>query len=426
MPAIGDLRVDSERLYASVQALGRIGAYRDAETGLKGVNRLALSAADGEARRQLVARMVELGLEVEVDPIGNVYGLRPGSDPALAPLLIGSHIDSVPTAGKFDGCLGVLSGLEIVRVLRDADLAPRRSLVVSFFTEEEGCRFGTDMLGSAVATGRIGLQEAYALRDRDGVSVREALEAIGFLGGAPLHRPTPRAFLELHIEQGPVLAAGAHEVGVVSGVQAIRWQEVQITGRSAHAGTTPMNLRRDAGLAAARVNVALREMCASGAYGGMRATCGVTQALPGRINIVPASCRLSVDLRNLEDQAMAAVVRDLEALYTRIESEEGVHIERRVTAETGTVAFDPALRGSIDGAAARLGLDRLELVSGAGHDAQEWARLCPAGMVFVPGENEGISHNPREYSSPEQCAAGANVLLQVALELLDEREDPPR
>lgn len=411
------LRVNSERLAASLQALGHIGSYFHEASGLTGVNRLALTAVEGQGRRHVVAEMKALGLEVSVDAIGNVYGLLAGRED-LAPVLIGSHIDTVPTAGIFDGCLGVMSGLEIARVIQEAGHAPRRPLMVGFFTEEEGCRFGTDMLGSAVAAGRISLEEAYALSDRDGVTVKEALEAIDFLGDAPY--PRPHAFLEVHIEQGPVLERGDHEVGLVTGVQAIRWEELLIQGRSAHAGTTPIDLRRDAGWAAAQINVSLRAMCRSGDYGEMRATVGQTRYLPGRVNVIPSQAKLTVDLRNLDDDAMERAIQEVTTLYARLEEEEGVSIERRVTAQTETVNFDPRIRALMAAAAGRLELDALELVSGAGHDAQEWARICPAGMVFARGEYEGISHNPREYSSPEQCAAATNVLLEVALELLEE------
>jgi beta-ureidopropionase / N-carbamoyl-L-amino-acid hydrolase len=411
------LRVNSERLAASLQALGHIGSYYDEASGLTGVNRLALTAVEGQGRRHVVGEMKALGLEVSVDPIGNVYGLLPGRED-LAPVMIGSHIDTVPTAGIYDGCLGVLAGLEIVRVLQEAGRVTRRPLVVGFFTEEEGCRFGTDMLGSAVATGRISLADAYALTDRDGVTVKDALEAIDFLGDAPA--PRPHAFLEVHIEQGPVLERGDHEVGLVTGVQAIRWEELLIRGRSAHAGTTPIDLRRDAGWAAALINVTLREMCRSGDYGDMRATVGQAQYLPGRVNVIPNQAKLTVDLRNLDDEAMQRAVDEVSALYARLTEEEGVSIERRVSAQTETVRFDPRIRERMRAAAERLELDAIELVSGAGHDVQEWARVCPAGLVFARGEYEGISHNPREHSTPEQCALATNVLLEVALELLEE------
>jgi beta-ureidopropionase / N-carbamoyl-L-amino-acid hydrolase len=400
----GGLRIDRDRLYRALQELGRIGSYHDARLGLDGVNRLALTPADGEGRRRVVSWMQELGLAVEVDRIGNVHGWRAGRDAGLAPVMIGSHIDSVPTAGMFDGCLGVLGGLEVLRTLADHGVETRRPLVVSFFTEEEGGRFGTDMLGSAVATGRIGLEEAYALEDRDGKRVVDELDAIGFRGQASERVTTPHAYLELHIEQGPILRARDMDIGVVTGVQSISWHELTITGQSAHAGTTPMELRR---------------MIASGAYGQMRATMGVVQPGPGLVNIVPGRCTATVDLRNPSDEHMRAAERDLLRFYDRVSGEERVEIRWRQTARTATVDFDASIQERIARVSGRLRLRHERIVSGAGHDAQEMASICPTGMIFVPGEHDGISHNPRELSTPEQCENGANVLLQVALELAE-------
>lgn len=414
------LRIDSDRLYRTLKELGRIGGYHDERLGLDGVNRLALTPADAEGRRRVVAWMEELGLTVQVDRIGNVHGWRAGRDPDLAPVMMGSHIDSVSTAGIFDGCLGVLGGLEVLRTLADHGLTTRRPLVVSFFTEEEGARFGTDMLGSAVATGRITLEEAHALADRDGKRVASELEAIGFLGQASERMVPPHAYLELHVEQGPILRARDLDIGVVTGVQSISWQELTITGQSAHAGTTPMELRRDAGVAAARINLELRRMIASGAYGPqMRATMGVMQPGPGLINIVPGRCTATVDLRNPVDEHMRAAERDLCAFYDRVSEEERVEIRWRQSARTETVDFDRDIQERIARVAGGLRLGHAPIVSGAGHDAQELARICPTGMIFVPGEHDGISHNPRELSTPEQCANGANVLLHVALELAE-------
>ncbi|HWN66274.1 MAG TPA: Zn-dependent hydrolase, partial [Haliangium sp.] len=279
--------------------------------------------------------------------------------------------------------------------------------------------FGTDMLGSAVATGRIPLEDAYALQDRDGKRVVDELEAIGFRGQASERMAPPHAYLELHIEQGPILRARDMDIGVVTGVQSISWHELTITGQSAHAGTTPMELRRDAGVAAARINLELRRMIASGAYGQMRATMGVVQPGPGLVNIVPGRCTATVDLRNPSDEHMRAAERDLLAFYDRVSAEERVEIRWRQTARTETVAFDPGIQERIARVSGRLRLRHERIVSGAGHDAQEMASICPTGMIFVPGEHDGISHNPRELSTPEQCANGANVLLQVALELAE-------
>ncbi len=254
------LSVDLDRLYASLTTLGEIGAYQDTRTGLSGVSRLALTAADGAGRRHVVEQMKSLGLSVSVDRIGNVFARREGLRPELSPVMMGSHIDSVETAGRFDGCLGVLGGLEVIATLNDHGVRTARPVLVAFFTDEEGSRFGTDMLGSAVATGRLSLDEAYALRDKRGLVLRDELESIGFLGDACERMAPPHVYLECHIEQGPVLASRAVELGVVTGVQAISWHELTIVGKSAHAGTTPMGLRADPAVAAARIALFMREM----------------------------------------------------------------------------------------------------------------------------------------------------------------------
>jgi N-carbamoyl-L-amino-acid hydrolase len=415
------LTIDRDRLYAELDALGRIGAYTDERTGLVGVNRLALTPADGEGRRHVVQRMRDLGLEVTVDRIGNVYGRRRGAEDRLAPVMMGSHIDSVPTAGRFDGCLGVLGALEVIRTMNDRGVRTRRPLVAAFFTDEEGARFGTDMLGSAVASGRIALEQVYALKDRTGVTVHDALAAIGFVGEADERLAPPHAYVECHIEQGPILRASGVDIGVVVGVQAISWHELTLVGKSAHAGTTPMELRADAGVAAARINLRLREMIASGKYGAaMRATMGGIAPHPGLVNIVPGRVVATVDLRNPDDALMRAAERDLIAFYEEVGRAERVEITWRQTARTERVPFATTVQERVARAAAARGLESAPIVSGAGHDAQELAHVCTAGMVFVPGEHEGISHNPRELSTRDQCGDGVDVLADVVLSFADE------
>ncbi len=324
----------------------------------------------------------------------------------------------------------VVGGLEVVRTLDDHRVRTARPVVVAFFTDEEGSRFGTDMLGSAVATGRLSLEQAYALADREGATVRGELERIGFLGEASEKLAPPHAYLECHIEQGPVLRTAGLDVGVVTGVQAICWHELSIVGRSAHAGTTPMSLRADPGVAAARICLAAREMAVSGRYGeGMRATMGVIGARPGLVNVVPSEIVCTVDLRNPDDDQMRRAERDITALYETIAREQNVKLSWRRTARTDTVSFSPAVQERVAKAADARGSRHMRIVSGAGHDAQEMARVCPAGMVFVPGENDGISHNPRELSTPDQCANGVNVLLDVLLSFAQEdgtSAAPPR
>lgn len=409
------MRIDPDRLYASLAALGEIGAYTDERTGLRGVNRLALTAADGDGRRHVVERMRALGLAITVDQIGNVYGRRAGQDESLAPVMMGSHIDSVPTAGQFDGCLGVLGGLEVIATLNAHAITTHRPMVVAFFTDEEGCRFGTDMLGSAVATGRLRLEDVYELRDLGGARLRDELESIGFLGPADPHLRWPHAYLECHVEQGPLLGAKGVEIGVVSGVQGISWHELTLLGASAHAGTTPMALRHDSGFVAARINVFLRELTTR--IAGARATMGCIQPNPGLVNIIPGRTIATIDLRNPDEGRLRQMEAEVFAFCAEAAAEEGVELRRRQTARTPPVDFAPELQERIAAAADDLGLSRTALISGAGHDAQEFARICPTAMIFVPGEFQGISHNPRELSTREQCANGVNVLLQVAREL---------
>lgn len=416
-----ELGVDAARLWDSLSTLGRIGAYPDEATGLTGVRRLALTDADRAGRDLVVDWFRAAGLEVRQDRIGNVFARRAGTEPGLAPVMVGSHIDSVATAGRFDGCLGVLGGLEVVRTLNDHGISTRRPVEVCFFTEEEGARFGTDMLGSAVAAGRIGLEEAYALTDRDGLSVGAELERLDQLGTTAVPMSTrPYAYFECHVEQGPILADNGRRIGVVTGVQAINWWEVTIEGRSAHAGTTPQRLRRNASLAAALITVRAEEMVDSGRWGALLSTVGRLEVRPNLVNIVPGAALLTVDLRNPDTAAMDRARADLRAYLTEVEERTGTRISVKETAHTAPVAFDPGMVDLVESTAERLGLSHERIISGAGHDAGEIAAVAPAGMIFIPGMYEGISHNPREYSTPEACEDGINVLLHCVLATADQ------
>ena len=416
-PEQNALRIDADRLWDSLDQLGAVGAYDDVETGLVGVRRLALTDDDIAGRQLVLGWMRASGLQIQLDKIGNVYARRPGADDSLAPVMVGSHIDSVGTAGRFDGCLGVLGGLEIIRTLDDHHVTTRRPVVVAIFTEEEGVRFGTDMLGSAVAAGRIPLETARALTDRDGVSVGAELDRHGLVGPRSVPIADPYAYLECHIEQGPILQSHGSQVGVVRGVQAITWLELQISGRAAHAGATPDELRHDATLAGALVRVRLDEMVKSGEYGTMLATVGRWETEPNLINIVPNRVLMTVDLRNHDGEAMTRAHTDLAEYLREVEQRTGVTITSRTTAQTPPVDFAEDMQDLVAKKATDLGLVHESITSGAGHDAGEIAALCPAGMVFVPGLYEGISHNPREYSTPEACADGIDVLLQAVLDL---------
>mgnify|MGYP002630278166 CR=1 FL=1 len=413
--------IDADRLWDTLLKLARIGAYVDARTGLSGVNRLALTDADADGRRQVMAWFGEAGLEVRVDRVGNVIGRRAGRFDHLAPVMSGSHIDSVPTGGAFDGALGVIGALEVVRSLNDAGVVTRRPIEIAFFTDEEGCRFGTDMLGSAVACGRLPLDVALDLTDKHGLRMGDELARIGFQGEAE-ERLTPRhAYVEVHIEQGPVLAAAEMDLGVVSGVQGISWWELTVRGRSAHAGTTPMSLRRDPGVAVARLHLALDAMARSGRFGPeMRATMGRYDAHPGLVNVVPSRVICTVDLRNPDDDQMARAEAAFAEEVATIERDLQVTIEREQTARTDRVPFAPVVQAIIARHMDALGLRHATLLSGAGHDAQELAAVCPTAMIFVPGLHEGISHNPREMSTPAACARGVEVLYRTLVELAEE------
>ena len=414
------ISIDVDRLWQRLSALGAVGAYHDVAAGVHGVNRLALTDADAAGRRLVEQWFSDAGLTVRVDQIGNVYGRRDGAQPDLPPVMAGSHIDSVPTGGRFDGALGVLGAVEVVQTLNDAGVETRRPIEIGFFTDEEGARFGTDMLGSAVACGRLALEDAYALTDETGATVRGELERIGFLGAAPVQIGAVHAYLECHIEQGPILAAESIDLGAVTGVQAISWQELTIEGKSAHAGTTPMNLRKDAGVAAAQINLHMHQMATSGSYGAdMRATMGRIDPEPGRVNIVPGKLTCTVDLRNPDDEMMRSAESDLRGFIESLAQEMGVEIHARQTARTPSVRFDEALVARIDDNIAQLGLSRRRILSGAGHDAQEFAAICPTAMIFVPGEHDGISHNPREYSSKQACGRGVQVLANTLLDLAE-------
>ncbi len=415
VPTVG---VNDERLWNSLMELARVGAYDDAATGLVGVNRQSLTDEDAEGRRLVVSWMREAGLRVSVDEMGNIVGHRDGTDPESAPVLAGSHIDSVATAGAFDGCLGVLGALEAVRCFDGAGIRTRRPVEVRIWTEEEGVRFGTDMLGSAVAAGRIALQDAYGLTDRAGLLLGSELDRTGFRGARPVLMEPPHAYVECHIEQGPLLARQGHAVGVVTGVQSISWQRVMVHGRAAHAGTTPTELRIDAGLAAAEIVLHVREMVDSGRYGRLRGTVGYLRTAPGLPSVVPDLAELTVDLRNPDDAMMSRAEEDFAGFLAMLSQRQpGLRVETARMARTRAVPFSDDIQDVIENAASAQGLTTMRLMSGAGHDAQEMAAITPTAMIFVRGQYDGISHSPREYSTPEDCAAGVAVLAETLLAL---------
>lgn len=403
-----NLGIDLPRLMGRLEALGTIGALPGG-----GVCRLALSDADRLGRDRVVGWMKDLGLAVTVDRIGNVMGLRPGAEEG-PPVVIGSHIDSVATGGLYDGALGVLAGLEVANVLNDAGIATRRPLAVAFFTNEEGARFAPDMMGSGVLTGHLDLEAALAAEGIDGAVVGAELARIGYAGQAPVGRFDAHCYVELHIEQGPVLDAEGIAVGAVTGVQGIFWTEYRLTGQTNHAGTTPMAARHDAGYVAAALAVEARRV-ALAAGGHQVATVGRLGVTPGLTNVVPGEALLTTDLRNTDGSALERADAHLQAFARARAAEEGVALATRPLARFAPVAFDPALVDLVGRTAAGLGLTVRRMPSGAGHDAQMFAPHCPTAMIFVPNR-DGISHNVTEHAEPEAIRAGAEVLLRVVLE----------
>lgn len=403
------LSIDSSRLLQRLDELGRIGA-----TAAGGVSRLALSDEDKLGRDQVVAWMKAIGLDVRIDQVGNLLGVRAGQVDE-APVLFGSHLDSVREGGRLDGAYGVLAALEVMETLQRAGVRTRRPLIMVAFTNEEGARYAPDMQGSLAFVGDLSVEEALAVTGFDGSRFGAELRRIGYAGDFPCASIRPHAYVELHIEQGPRLEREGICIGVVEAITGISWQEVTLRGAANHAGTTPMDLRRDAGLVAARIIAYLRDL-ATDLGPDQRATCGMVAFQPNVINVIPGEARLSVDLRNTDEAALQQAEERLATFIERVAAQEGVEAALRRLVYVSPARCDPGVVAVIEAAAARLGLSCRRMASGAGHDAQILARHFPAAMIFIPSR-DGISHSPAESSSPEDLAAGANVLLQTVLTL---------
>lgn len=392
--------IDAERLLDRLRTLGEIGRGADGE-----LTRLAGSDADRAARDQLVAWMQEAGLTVSIDAIGNVFGVSSCNGP---PLMVGSHIDSVVNAGIFDGCFGVLAGLAVAEALGRV-----KPIVVAAFTNEEGVRYAPDMMGSLVHAGGLPLADALASVGTDGSVLGQELARIGYAGPMAPGTIRPSAYLELHVEQGPILAREGVAIGAVEALQGISWQRITIEGEANHAGTTPMRMRRDAGLAAARIMTFLHDHVAR-SNAPTVATVGSLRLEPDAINVIPARAILTVDLRDPDEQRLQAAEA---ALADFLATLPDVTASTERLARFRPVRFDAGLVAAIEAAAAARGLSCRRMVSGAGHDAQMMARICPAAMIFVPSTG-GISHSPREHTADADLVAGANVLLDVVRGLL--------
>jgi N-carbamoyl-L-amino-acid hydrolase len=406
------ISINGDRLLQRLQTLGQIG--RGADGALA---RLAATDADKAGRDQLVAWLRAARLDVHIDGIGNIFGvLSPDGADFTDAIMLGSHIDTVIDAGIYDGCYGVLAGLEVIQTLQEQGQVPRRTLAVAAFTNEEGVRFAPDMLGSLVHVGGLSLADAHATPGTDGAHLGDELARIGYAGAAPTGALRPRHYLELHIEQGPVLVHEGFRIGAVENLQGISWQRVTIHGQANHAGTTPMRLRSDAGLAAAYAVTHMHGHIARGNAPTVF-TVGTMRLEPNAINVIPARASFTVDLRDPDEARLQEAEAELATCLTSLSTAHGVRIDVERLARFKPVTFDADLVALVAEEAAARGLSWRRMTSGAGHDAQMLARICRAAMIFVPSI-DGISHNPRERTAEPDLIAGANVLLGVVTKLL--------
>jgi N-carbamoyl-L-amino-acid hydrolase len=403
------MRIDRERLEGTIEELGRVGA-----TERGGLTRLALSDEDRRGRDLMVAWMRQAGLRVTVDQMGNIFGERAG-EPGQPPVMMGSHVDSVPTGGKYDGQLGVLCALEAIRTLDDQRIRTRHPVTLVIFTNEEGARFQPAMIASGVMAGKIALEDAYNARDRDGRRLVDELERIGYLGSEPCVPRPLRAYLELHIEQGPQLEEEGLSVGVVEGIVAIAWSRLTIHGVQDHAGPTPMRIRHDALVAAAEVVAGVRGI-ARELGGELVTTVGNLTVAPNIVNAIPGRVTLSIDMRDPSDATLDRARLRLDRLVAEACRREGVTYELEHYWRVPYTPFDREVVAAVERAAGACGARSRRILSGAGHDAQYMAAIGPTAMIFVPSR-AGRSHCEEEFTPMDDIEVGANTLLHAALDL---------
>ncbi len=409
MSAADNLRIDPDRLWDTINETAEFGA-----TPKGGIKRLTLSEEDRKVRDWFKRACEAAGCTVTVDAMGNQFARRPGRNASLPPIAIGSHLDTQPTGGRYDGVIGVLSGLEVLRTLHDTGYETTAPIEVINWTNEEGSRFAPAMLASGVFAGVFDQGWAEDRQDRDGTRFGDALDRIGARGTVPCGGHPLSAHFELHIEQGPILEAEDKVIGIVTGVQGMRWYEVEITGRESHAGSTPMPLRRDALAAAGQIIGAVEAIGKAHAPDAV-ATVGLIECRPNSRNVVPGSVFLTVDFRHPNDAVLDAMETGLDANLGRVASERGVETALTRIWDSPAVRFDPDCVASVRRAAAAAGLPAREIISGAGHDSAYIARVAPTTMVFVPCR-EGLSHNEAEHAEYSHVIAGADVLLRAVLD----------
>jgi beta-ureidopropionase / N-carbamoyl-L-amino-acid hydrolase len=403
------ISIDSNRLWGSLMELAKIGA-----TEKGGVRRLALTALDGQARDLFIRWCKDAGCTVTVDGIGNIFARRPGKDDRLPPVITGSHIDTQPSGGKFDGNYGVMAGLEILRTLNDHRVQTQAPIEVAVWTNEEGSRFTPVMMGSGVFVGAFPLEATLQRADLEGITVGEALKKIGYAGAQRIGGRPIGAYFEAHIEQGPILEDTNKVIGVVTGALGLRWYDVAVSGQDAHAGPTPMRLRKDAMVTASKMVTEVNGLAQRYQPDG-RGTVGFMQVKPNSRNVIPGEVRFSVDLRHARDDQLDKMEGEMRAAFDQIAHAHNVSVTVERVANYPACNFDAGLVSNVRNAAATLGLSHMDIVSGAGHDAIYMARVTPTSMIFVPCEG-GISHNEIENAKPEDLAAGCNVLLNVILD----------
>ena len=410
MPAPGEnLRINPDRLWNSIHELAEIGP------GVAGgSNRQTLTDADAEGRRLFQRWCEGAGLSMGVDRMGTMFMTRPGTDPDALPVYVGSHLDTQPTGGRYDGVLGVLSALEVVRSLNDLNIQTRHPIVVTNWTNEEGARFAPAMMASGVFAGQFSLEYAYGRQDLEGKPFGDELKRIGWVGDEEPGARRMHAYFEYHIEQGPILEAEDRQIGVVTHCQGLWWLEFTLTGREAHTGSTPMNMRVNAGLAMARIMEMVQAVAMEaqpGAVGGV----GQVKFAPNSRNVLPGTVVFTVDIRSPDQPKLDGMRARIEAEAAKICEALGVGCAVEAVGHFDPVTFDPVLVGRVRRAAEDLGYSHMNIISGAGHDACWAAKVAPATMIMCPCV-DGLSHNEAENISKEWAAAGADVLLHAVLE----------
>lgn len=404
-----NLKINGDRLWASIHELAEIGP------GIAGgSNRQTLTDADSEGRHLFRKWCEEAGLAMGVDKIGTMFATRAGTDPDALPVYVGSHLDTQPTGGRYDGVLGVLSALELVRTLNDLDISTRRPIVVTNWTNEEGTRFAPAMLGSGVFAGEHELDWAYDRIDAEGKTFGDELRRIGWVGDEEVGTRKMHAYFEYHIEQGPILEAEEKLIGVVTHGQGLWWLEVTVTGRDSHTGSTPMPMRRNAGLGMARMTELVHEIAMKHQPRAVGAI-GQCNVYPNSRNVIPGKVVFTVDFRSPDLETLTAMRAEFEQKAPKIAEELGLGVSIEVSGHFDPVAFDPELVASVRKAAEDLGYSHMDIVSGAGHDACWMNRITPTTMVMCPCV-DGLSHNEAEDISKEWATAGADVLLRAVLE----------